>query len=315
MLLDSTAPGRQFHPAMKRHTIPAIGMNPHSRDTLRAEGFVAMAYEESMARDPDRLQPHYHDFFQVSLLRGAGRLMHDFREKDVNGLTLLFITPGQVHTVRPDAGMRGTIISFTREFFDAGAETDATLLLELPFYFATDTPPWLSLDPVREPEIPALFRELQSEADQARPDAPAMLRALLRILFIQSRRLYTAKTAAPQTGRATALVRTFQLLVEKHFVEWASLAPYARKLGVSVNHLNDVVSATTGRAAGEHIRLRRLLAAKRQLLHSGLSVSEIGFKLGFKDPSYFSRFFRRYEKLTPAAFRTRSREKYQQEAG
>jgi len=84
---------------------------------------------------------------------------------------------------------------------------------------------------------------------------------------------------------------------------------------VGVNHLKDVVCAATGRAAGEHIRLRRLLAAKRQLLHSELTVSEIGFKLGFKDPSYFSRFFRRYEKLTPAVFRTRSREKYQQQAG
>lgn len=300
---------------MKSRTIPAIGMNPHSRATLRAEGFVAMAYEESMAREPDRLKPHYHDFFQVSLLRGPGRLMHDFREKDVDGLTLLFITPGQVHTVKPDAGMRGTIISFTREFFDTGSETDATLLLELPFYFSTDTPPWLALDPARETEIPALFRELQSEADRARPDAPEVIRALLRILFIKSRRLYTAKISTRQTVRATALVRSFQLAVEKHFLKWASLAPYARQLGVSVNHLNDVVSAATGRAAGEHIRLRRLLAAKRQLLHSELTVSEIGFKLGFKDPSYFSRFFRRYEKLTPAAFRTQSREKYQQEAG
>jgi AraC family transcriptional regulator, transcriptional activator of pobA len=298
---------------MKRRSIPAIGMNPHSLDTLRAEGFVAMAYEESMAREPDRLQPHYHDFFQVSLLRGPGRLMHDFREKNVDGLTLLFITPGQVHTVKPGADMRGTIISFTREFFDTGSETAATLLLELPFYFATDTLPWLSLDPACEAEIPALFRELQSEADQARPDAPEVIRALLRILFIKARRLYAAKISSPQTVRATALVRGFQLAVEKHFLEWSSLAPYARKLGVSVNHLNDTVSAATGRAAGEHIR--RLLAAKRQLLHSELSVSEIGFKLGFRDPSYFVRFFRRYEKLTPAAFRTRSREKYQQEAG
>lgn len=301
---------------MKRRTIPAIGMNPHSRDILREEGFVVMAYEESMVRDPDRLKPHYHDFFQVSLLRGSGRLMHDFREKDVTGLTLLFITPGQVHTVKPGTDMRGTIVSFTREFFDAGSDIAATLLLELPFYFSTDTPPWLSLDPALETEIPALFRELQCEGDQGRPDAPEVLRALLRILFIKARRRYTAQLPASRAGRATtALVRNFQLAVETHFLEWSALAPYARMLGVSANHLNDVVSDATGRAAGEHIRLRRLLAAKRELLHSELSISEIGFKLGFKDPSYFSRFFRRYEKLTPAAFRARSREKYQQEAG
>jgi AraC family transcriptional regulator, transcriptional activator of pobA len=299
----------------KRRHIPALGMNPRSRDSLRAEGFAAMAYEESMVREPDRLQPHYHDFFQVSLLRGSGRLMHDFREKEVAGLTLLFITPGQVHTVKPGDDLRGTILSFTREFFDGGSETAATLLLDLPFYFATDTPPWLALDPGRETEIPALFRELQSEYDQARPDSPEVIRALLRVLFIKARRLHSAQSPAPSTARASALVRSFQLAVENHFREWPSLAPYARELGVGVNHLNDVVSAATGRPAGEHIRLRRLLAAKRQLLHSELSVSEIGYLLGFKDPSYFGRFFRRYEQLTPAAFRLRSREKYQQEAG
>jgi AraC family transcriptional regulator, transcriptional activator of pobA len=300
---------------MNRRSIPALGMNPHGRNSLRAEGILAMAYEESMIREPGRLQPHYHDFFQVSLLRGTGRLMHDFREKDVRGLTLLFITPGQVHTVKPGGDMRGTIVSFTREFFDSGSETAATLLLELPFYFSTETPPWLSLDPVRDIEIPALFSELQTEFDRALPDSGEMLRTLLRLLFLKARRLHSAHTGAPRPGRATALVRAFQLSVEKHFREWPALAPYARELGVAVNHLNDVVSAATGRPAGEHIRLRRLLAAKRQLLHSELSISEIGYLLGFKDPSYFSRFFRRYARLTPAAFRTQSREKYQQLAG
>ena len=300
---------------MNRLAIPSIGMIPYGRDSLRAEGFVVMAYEESMVREPDRLQPHYHDFFQVSLLRGDGRLMHDFREKDIHGLTLLFIAPGQVHTVAPGASMTGTIVSFTRDFFDAGSETATRLLLEFPLYFAPGVLPWLSLDPSLETEIPALFRELQSEYDQARTDAPEVLRALLRILLVKTARLHHARADAPRANRASALVHDFQLAVEKHFRDWPSLAPYARELGVSVNHLNDIVSAATGRAAGEHIRLRRLLSAKRRLLHSDLTISEIGYQLGFKDPSYFTRFFRRYEKLTPAAFRASSREKYQQEAG
>lgn len=300
---------------MKRRAIPSIGMISYGQESLRAEGFVAMPFEDSMAREPDRLQPHYHDFFQVSLLSGEGRLMHDFREKDVHGLTLFFLSPGQVHTVRPGTGMRGTIVSFTREFFDAGSEAATRLLMELPFYFATDAAPWMSLNPAKETEIPALFRELQSEYDRARPGAAEVLRALLRILLVKAGRLHAAQTTAPRASRATALVRSFQLALEKHFHDWPALAPYARELGVSVNHLNDVISDTTGRAAGEHLRLRRLLAAKRQLLHSDLTVSEIGYRLGFKDPSYFSRFFRRYERLTPAAFRAQSREKYQQETG
>ncbi|HSI64469.1 MAG TPA: helix-turn-helix transcriptional regulator [Candidatus Saccharimonadia bacterium] len=66
-----------------------------------------------------------------------------------------------------------------------------------------------------------------------------------------------------------------------------------------------------GVTAGHIIRDRRLLDAKRQLSHSDLDVSEIAYDLGFKDPSYFSRFFRRETKCTPAEFRAEIREKYQ----
>jgi AraC-like DNA-binding protein len=64
-------------------------------------------------------------------------------------------------------------------------------------------------------------------------------------------------------------------------------------------------------SAGAIVRQRRLLDAKRLLSHSDLSVSEIGYRLGFQDPSYFSRFFRKSTGSAPAEFREAIREKYQ----
>lgn len=300
---------------MTRRHIPAIGMFPYGRDPLRAQGIVVMPYEESMRREPARMHPHYHDFFQVSLLRGAGRLMHDFREKDVRGTTLFFLSPGQVHTVSLARKMTGIIVSFTREFFDGAPEQPSTLLLDLPFYLAADVHPWLELSTGESRGFEVLFSELQEEYDRGAPGADEILRALLRVLFVRAARLHVLRHPSQRPVRASALARAFQLAVEKHFRDQPTLAPYARELGVTVNHLNEVVSSVTGRPAGEHIRLRRLLAAKRQLLHSDLDVAEIGYLLGFKDPSYFGRFFLRCAGLTPAAFRAQSREKYQREAG
>ena len=302
---------------MTRRQIPEIGMNSNGRDALRAEGVVVMAYEESMRIEPARMSPHYHDFFQASILHGGGRLMHDFRETEVRGTTLFFVSPGQVHTVRPARDMRGTIVSFTREFFDGGSADAARLLLEFPLYFAGDAPPWLAL-PATSSDTEALreiFRQLQTEQDRAAPGVTEVIRSLLRILLVKSARIHAAAQPSARVGRSALLVREFQLLIEKHFLQETDLTSYARRLGVGANHLNDVVREATGRAAGEHIRQRRLLSAKRQLLHSELSVSEIGYRLGFKDASYFSRFFRRYENTSPAEFRVASREKYQHQAG
>lgn len=295
---------------MDRRAIPAIGMIDYGREEIRREGFVALPLAKSMVKDPQRGHPHYHDFFQVTLLTGTGRLMHDFRETDISGTTLFFMSPGQVHTATPARTTTATVVSFTREFFDAHSDGPG-FLSDLPFFFATETMPWLSLLPEEATTARKLFRDLQSEFDAAQPGAAEILRALLRILFVRASRWYVRARPVSRTNRASLLVRQFHLAVERHFQEWQTLEPYAHELGVTANHLNDVMRQETGRAAGEHIRHRRLLDAKRMLLHSDLSVSEIGYRLGFKDPSYFSRFFRRYEETTPADFRIEIREKYQ----
>jgi len=294
---------------MKRRTVPEIEMIDYGQEHLRHQGFVAMPLMDSMRKDPQRGHPHLHDFYQVTLLNGHGRLMHDFRETTFSGPILFFVSPGQVHTATPDPGASATVVSFTREFFNAHTG-DAGLLAELPFYYTASAPPWLPLSEDEAAIARNLLNEIQEEYDAAQPGAAEILQALLRILFVRASRWYTRAHPVGRATRGPRLVREYQLLVEHHFHDWQTLEPYAQQLAVTVNHLNDVVREETGRAAGEHIRQRRLLDAKRLLLHSDLSISEIGYRLGFDDPPYFSRFFRRYEKTTPADFREEIREKY-----
>ena len=290
-----------------------IGMISYGEDRLRADGFVALPMDRSFAIDPQRLRPHYHDFFQVTLLLGKGGLMHDFRETETHGATLFFLSPGQVHTIAPGSRMSGTIISFTREFLEEGGTEG--FLLDLPFFFTTDRAPWLRLKPANIPWVKGIFQELQDEYDNALAGAGEVFRSLLRVLFVRAARWHAVESPVVARSRQTILARRFLQEIERHHHHWLTLDPYAKELGVTANHLNDVMRKETGQAAGEHLRLRRLLDAKRQLLHSTLSISEIGYGLGFDDPSYFSRFFRRYEGVTPAEFRKQIREKYQKDGG
>lgn len=295
---------------MNRRTIPALQMSDYGQDTLREQGVVVMPLELSMSREPQRLIPHFHDFFQVFLIQGPARLMHDFRDYKVSGVTLFFLAPGQVHTIYPRSpSMHGTVASFTQAFFDHHAPPPS-LLFELPFFFGNQTLPWFSVRADEAARIVSLFTDLQREYDAGRRGVLEILRATLRILFIETTRLGALGTPGQEPSRAALLVRQFHLAVEHHFREWQALAPYAKLLGITLNHLNDVIHQETGHSAGEIIRNRRLLDAKRLLLHSDLSVSEIGYQTGFQDPSYFSRFFRRYAGETPAEFRESIREKY-----
>ena len=106
------------------------------------------------------------------------------------------------------------------------------------------------------------------------------------------------------------LTQRFRLAVEKGFRKTSSVREYAELLHVTPAHLSESVRLETGSAAGDVIRRRLLLEAKRLLLHSELTVSEIAFDLGFEDSSYFSRFVRRGVGFSPVDFRNEIRKKY-----
>lgn len=294
---------------IRRESIPQYGMTAIGQAELRQQGVVVIPFMESVRMDPDRLQPHYHEFFQIFILQGEAQVMHDFQEYHVSGHTLVFLSPGQVHTVRPGPALGGTTLSFTQEFFDLRS-TPPSILYDFPFFFSVDVAALLQMPEGDPDEILPLIPLLQSEFDAALPGAADVLRSVLQIFLVRVNRLYARLHPHKAVSRAGQLVRQFHLAVEQRFKEITSVGGYAALLGVSANHLNDIVHEQTGRSVGDIIRQRRLLDAKRLLLHSDLSVSEIGYDLGFQDPSYFSRFFRRYAGMSPETFRDQIREKY-----
>jgi AraC-like DNA-binding protein len=293
----------------RRDSIPQYGMTPAGQPDLREQGVVVIPFMDSVRLEPERLQPHYHEFFQVFVLNGCAAVMQDFEEFQVTGHTLVFLSPGQVHTVAPGEGLSGTALSFSQEFFDFRT-TPPSLLYQFPFFYAAELSTRLQV-PEDDPDgVLEMVPVLQNEFDAGLPGAGEVMRAALHLFLLRVNRMYARVHPGKGLSRASELLRQFHLLVEHRFRELGSVARYAEILGVSANHLQDIIREQTGRSAGEIIRQRRLLDAKRLLLHSDLSVSEIGYGLGFHDPSYFSRFFRRGAGLAPEAFRSQIREKY-----
>lgn len=78
---------------------------------------------------------------------------------------------------------------------------------------------------------------------------------------------------------------------------------FAEKLNLHPNYLNSVIKSKTGRTVNDWISKRTLSVAKFLLVNTSYSAKEIAYKLGFSEPTHFSRFFKKHTHLSPSAFR------------
>ena len=107
-------------------------------------------------------------------------------------------------------------------------------------------------------------------------------------------------------GGAQRVVR-FQQLLEAHFAQEKSVAFYAAALGCTEKTLSRDCLALLGKPAKTLIGERILLEAQRFLTYGNDAVNQIGYRLGFGEPTNFVKFFKKQTALTPQQFRERER--------
>lgn len=96
-------------------------------------------------------------------------------------------------------------------------------------------------------------------------------------------------------------IQVFRRLVyENHALH--KVEDYARKMNLPEDTLNKLIKTTTGITAKQYILDLKITEAKRQLIYSQLNINEIAFNLGFEDPSYFTRLFKKKTNLSPSDF-------------
>ena len=292
---------------ISRGSVPLIPLKDFGSSPFVEHGIFVEAFEDCVSIRQKRMEVHRHDYVEIFALQGRGSVLIDFENHPLSGRSLVAIGPGRVHAWQASK-MTGLYISFTQEFFD-GSSPPPSALFDYPFIFEGELPSVIHLKPTQGAQVQNLFRDINREFKNHQKLAVEMIRHQLRSLMVFLSRLYAATSPAAFT--AVGLVRRFRLEIERSFLTSTSVRDYARALGVTTSHLNESLRLETGLTAADLIRARLVLEAKRLLLHSELTMAEIGYQLGFKDPSYFSRFIRRELKTSPQAFRNLSRRKHQ----
>jgi AraC-like DNA-binding protein len=85
----------------------------------------------------------------------------------------------------------------------------------------------------------------------------------------------------------------FKLVVETHLTEQPSVNTIAEKLALTTNSLYRIVKEYSGISPKDFFTNRLMIEAQRKLHYSTLSVKELAYELGFNDPDYFSRLFKK----------------------
>ncbi len=224
----------------------------------------------------------------------------------MNSNTLFFVSPGQIHYSEIDRCI-GYALFFTEQFLSSQVPT--SFLRRLPFYHLEGHEQAVHLGNEQIPLFHSLFRRLEREylSDFSKED---MLRAYLQVLLLEAEQLYVHKKSH-LAQPSSLLIQEFKDLIEEHFLTKTAVKDYSQLLHVTANHLNATAKQITGKTAGDLIRTRVLLEAKRLLVHSEQSILQISRHLNFKDPAYFGRFFKRCTNQSPGEFRQTIRKKYQ----
>ena len=110
----------------------------------------------------------------------------------------------------------------------------------------------------------------------------------------------------PARDPRAGLVHRFIERVEARFQHHDPLVAYAGALGISVPHLSRSCRELLGRSAARVIQDRLMIEARRDLVYTAMSISQISFRLGFTDPAYFSRFFARRAGVSPSDYREKA---------
>lgn len=267
---------------------------------IKSTDFHCAPVQNLMATLP---YPHRHDFFHIVWIeRGSGHHIIDSVKYEVRPGAIYFMAPGQVHDFDLSSDTEGYTINFSSEFFALQLQ-NKNLLSQIPVYDHDKRIQALYTDGQDAEDIRTTVEAIRAEYENEQFRAQDMIRSYLFILLVKASRLGVPAASLDASNRSLLLFRRFQALLEEHFATVQDPAEYARMLRTTERALNDAARRGGGATTAQMIRERVILEAKRLLAHSGAQVAQVGAQLGFEDPAYFSRCFKKHTGRTPVEFR------------
>jgi len=248
-------------------------------------------------------KPHKHNSYLCILFtKGIGTHEIDFSTYVVKPDNLFVISPGKTHHWELSDDVDGFIFTHTKDAYDL--HYSHNMISNFPFFQSVQNSPLIELEESQSLEIVQLFQSLLSEYQEQGILKHQVLISYSDILYAKLSRIYLGdeKEQVINHGLYSQKFNELEKLIEEHFLFEKSPSRYASMMNITPKHLNRITQSVIGKTTSEVILDRILLEAKRSMLHTGKSFSEIAIGLGYEDYAYFSRLFKQKTGLTPSAF-------------
>ncbi len=248
------------------------------------------------------IKPHQHNgLFQILYLQnGNARIQLDDHHSVMRAGQVLMVPQVCIHGFEFDRNALGHVLTLAYPLINK-------LTTQMGDGLAALTAPRLHAlgDDEESNHVRMAFSALDSEYRGTAPHRDLLMEALLGAILIWLTR--HAMQALPaqhkEAAKGSRHFARFCELLEESYGKHYSVAQYAKAIGITSAHLNLLCRQTVDKSALELIHERVLLEAKRNLVYTSMTISEVSYAIGFSDPAYFTRFFKRGVGLSPKDFR------------
>jgi AraC family transcriptional activator of pobA len=253
------------------------------------------------------IDSHLHEglFQAVFLFSGGAEVELDEAAHTLAAPGVFTIPSSTVHGFRFVPGTDGRVLTIADSLLLRGRESVHAFIEDLVIRPRITN---LSSSPQIAVRLSALLNQITIEFRDRAPGS-AIIQELMvdSVLFLLAREQASGQDTVGVSPRDVELFNQFRALVEAHYLEHWPVASYAKALGVAISRLNRACRAAANKSAFALVQDRLLLEARRKLIYIAAPVSRLAYELGFEDPAYFWRFFKRHAGFTPVDFRRQVR--------
>ncbi|WP_080236873.1 helix-turn-helix domain-containing protein [Spirosoma rigui] len=250
------------------------------------------------------------DFYMIALKKiKSGYVLYGKTRYDHDNGSMVFVKPRQIIEVsNVQLAEKGFLIFFHEEYLAGHRLHDQ---IKKYGYFEYETNEALHLSPSEEKIMWDAYGKIRTEYDNNQDEfSREIILTHIDSILTYSERFYKRQFVNRSPNLSGTTIRKFHETLNRYVANGElqkqglpSVHQLADELALSPRYLSDVLKLETGKTALEHIHIYLVDEAKNRLLASDSNVTEIAYQLGFENPPYFSRLFKKMVGLTPVQYK------------